>query len=262
MPVPDAIKRHDFHETDQPVVALEADREDGTSTGWHWHSRAQLLHAIEGVMVVHSAAGIWVVPPNRALWITTRLEHEVTMVGNVKMRTVYINMDAIANLPQKTCVISVSGLLRELLVAAVKIPRNYQAGTRDGNLMQLLIDEIRTSDELPLHLPTPEDARIKRVCATLVDAPDNALTIADWASELGVTSKTIHRLFIKETGMTFAQWREQARLLYALKRIASGGKIIDIAMECGYSSQSAFTAMFKRHFGAPPSSYYQDTGDL
>jgi AraC-like DNA-binding protein/mannose-6-phosphate isomerase-like protein (cupin superfamily) len=261
MPASTAIKRHHFYDTDQAVVALEADRDDGTSTEWHWHSRAQLLYAIEGVMVVRSAAGIWVVPPNRALWITPNLEHEVTMVGKVKMRTVYINMDAITSLPQKTCVIRVSNLLKELLVAAVKIPRNYLEGTRDALVMQLLIDEIRISNELPLHLPTPEDARVKRICAALIDNPDNVRTIADWAVELEITSKTIHRLFLKETSMTFAQWSEQARLLYALKKIASGDKIIDIAIDCGYSSPSAFTAMFKRHFGAPPSSYYLDTGN-
>lgn len=261
MPEPVAIQRHDFDHTDREVVSLVSDYPNGVSTGWHWHTRAQLLYAIEGVMMIRSAEGIWVVPPNRALWITAHLHHEVTMVGNVKMRTVYIDTDAIANLPKNTCVISVSGLLRELLVAATHVPRHYKTGTRDSHVMQLLLDEIRISDELPLHLPTPEEHRIKRICETLMHQPDDARTIEAWADDLGITSKTVHRLFLKETGMTFVQWREQARLLHALKKIASGDKIIDIAIDCGYSSPSAFTAMFKRHFGAPPSSYYLDAGD-
>jgi AraC-like DNA-binding protein len=261
MPAPIAIQRHDFNEKDRAVVSFISDHENGVSTGWHWHTRGQLLYAIEGVMMIRSADGIWVVPPNRALWITAHLDHEVTMVGSVKMRTVYIDMDAITNLPKKTCVISVSGLLRELLVAAAKVPRHYEENTRDSHVMQLLVDEIRISDELPLHLPTPDEPRIKRICETLIAHPDDARTIAEWANDLGIASKTVHRLFLKETGMTFVQWREQARLLHALKKIASGEKIIDIAIDCGYSTPSAFTAMFKRHFGAPPSSYYLDTGD-
>ncbi len=57
--------------------------------------------------------------------------------------------------------------------------------------------------------------------------------------------------------MTFAQWREQARLLFALRRLAHGERIIDVAFDCGYASQSAFTAMFRRHFGRPPSEFYR-----
>ncbi|WP_354317944.1 helix-turn-helix domain-containing protein [Sinorhizobium fredii] len=56
---------------------------------------------------------------------------------------------------------------------------------------------------------------------------------------------------------TFSQWREQARLLHALRRIANAERIIDIAFDCGYASQSAFTAMFRRHFGVPPSAFYK-----
>ncbi|WP_272937851.1 helix-turn-helix transcriptional regulator [Xaviernesmea oryzae] len=67
----------------------------------------------------------------------------------------------------------------------------------------------------------------------------------------------MHRLFVKETGMTFARWREQARLLFAPRTLANGERIIDVAFDCGYASQSVFTAMFKRHFDRPPSAFYR-----
>jgi AraC-like DNA-binding protein len=57
--------------------------------------------------------------------------------------------------------------------------------------------------------------------------------------------------------MTFSQWREQARLLAALKLLAEGKKGIEIALDCGYASQSAFSAMFRRHFGVSPSMFYR-----
>jgi AraC-like DNA-binding protein len=34
-------------------------------------------------------------------------------------------------------------------------------------------------------------------------------------------------------------------------------RIIDVAFDSGYASQSAFTAMFRRHFGMPPSTFYK-----
>ncbi|GFE61758.1 helix-turn-helix domain-containing protein [Geobacter sp. AOG2] len=250
-------KNLDLHNSDRPIVVLKKNYSDGASTGWHSHPRGQLLYAIEGVMLVQSAEGSWVVPSNRALWITAGLNHEVKMSGDVKMRTVYIDEVKIEALPEKTCVINVSPLLRELIVAAVQVSQSYSEESRDGRLMRLLVDELRISDVLSLHLPMPHDVRIKFICESLIDQPSDSYTAAQWSRQLGVTTKTVHRLFLKETGMTFSQWREQARLLYALRKIASGERIIDIAFDCGYASQSAFTAMFRRHFGITPSNFYR-----
>lgn len=247
----------EFHDTDRALAAMEVDYPDGTSTGLHAHPRGQLLYAIEGVMIVRSAAGSWVVPPNRALWIVAGLEHDVRMTGAVKIRTVFIDARKIGSLPAKSCVINVSALLRELIVAAVQVPADYREDSRDDRVMRLLVDELRESDVLPLHLPLPRDPRLKSICQALIDHPADSSTADQWGERLNVTAKTVHRLFVKETGMTFAQWREHARLLFALRRIASGERIIDVAFDCGYASQSAFTAMFRRHFGAPPSAFYR-----
>ncbi|MCA6122748.1 AraC family transcriptional regulator [Bradyrhizobium sp. WSM 1704] len=74
---------------------------------------------------------------------------------------------------------------------------------------------------------------------------------------LKLTSKTMHRLFAKETGMTFGEWRQQAHLLFALERLARGERVVDVALDSGYASQSAFSAMFRRHFGVPPNVSYR-----
>lgn len=246
-----------FHDTSRAMAAMEVDYPDGATTGWHAHPRGQLLYAIEGVMIVRSEEGFWVVPPSRALWMTAGLEHDVKMSGQVKIRTVFVDTEKVQHLPTKSCVIEVSPLLRELIVAAVQIPLDYREESRDDRLMRLLADEVRVSDVLPLHLPLPGEPRVKMICEKITAYPADTSTATDWARRLNVAAKTIHRLFAKETGMTFAQWREQARLLYSLQRLASGERVIDVAFDCGYASQSAFTAMFRRHFGIPPSAFYR-----
>lgn len=254
----DLTRKHlDFHDTPRMMAAMEVDYPDGASTGWHSHPRGQLLYAIAGVMIVRSAEGSWIVPPSRALWLATGLEHEVTMSGAVKIRTVFIDATTFGHLPGRSCVIEVSPLLRELIVAAVRVPLDYQDGGRDDRLMRLLADEVRESDILPLHLPEPNDPRIRQICDAIFRAPADTSTAEQWAERLNVTAKTIHRLFVKETGMTFARWRAQVRLLFALQRLANGERVIDVAFDSGYASQSAFTAMFRRQFGKPPSEFYR-----
>jgi AraC-like DNA-binding protein len=254
----DLITRHlDYHTTARPMAAMEIDYPSGASTGPHAHPRGQLLYAIEGVMIVRSPAGAWVVPPNRAVWLIAGLDHEVRMCGDVKIRTVFVDQKAAPHLPQASCVIAVSPLLRELIVAAMRVPLDYAPDTRDERLMRLLLDELPEVDVLPLHLPMPREARLRSICEALVARPDDASTVEQWARQLGITPKTVHRLFSRETGLTFAQWRQQARLLFALERLARGDRIIDVALDSGYASQSAFTAMFRKHFGVPPTAFYR-----
>jgi AraC-like DNA-binding protein len=67
--------------------------------------------------------------------------------------------------------------------------------------------------------------------------------------------RTFTRLFRQETGAGLAVWRQQVRLMAALSRLASGQPITTVAFDVGYESPSAFTAMFHRVFGMPPSAY-------
>lgn len=242
---------------DSPVAALASDYPSGTSTPRHQHPNVQLIHAVHGVMVVSTDHGQWVVPPTRGLWMPSRTDHWIRMVGHVKMRTAFIRPDAAPNLPTECIVLGISPLLRELILAAIDVAVPYEEHSRDGRLMRLLLDEVVHMPTLPLNLPRPSDARLRRICDTIATALDDDTTLAGWAGRLGVDAKTVHRLFLRETGMSFSQWRVQARLLHALERLAAGDRIVDVALDLGYSSPTAFATMFRRQFGVAPSAYFR-----
>jgi AraC-like DNA-binding protein len=109
---------------------------------------------------------------------------------------------------------------------------------------------------LPLHLQMPSDSRLLQICERLQQHLNDSSTMADWAQRLAVDVKTIQRLFVKETGMTFGQWRQQARLLRALELLATGEKVIDVALALGYESPGAFATMFRKQFGQTPSQFF------
>jgi len=223
----------------------------------HSHSKHQLLYAIEGVMVVHSALSQWTVPPSRGIWMPSGHVHSVRCVGPIKMRSVYVRPDGMAQLPNETRAVSISALLSELIKASVEITAPYAVDSREDRIMKLILDELAILPVLPLHLPQPQDPRIQTICTVLQRDPADGSTLADWSARLGLDEKTIQRLFHKETGMTFGQWRQQSRLLLALERIAVGEKIIDVAGALGYDSPSAFTTMFKKQFGKTPSNFFK-----
>ena len=246
-----------FDRTDLPVTALAEDYSSGWVTPRHQHPNAQLIHAVRGVMVVDTEYGQWIVPPTRGLWIPGGVDHTIRMVGEVKMRTAYINAAAPTELPQCCMVLKISPLLRELIIAAIDMAIPYALDSRAGRLARLLLDEIQQMGALPLHLPMPSDKRLLEICNAISSTPDDNTTATEWARRLHVDPKTIQRLFLRETGMTFGQWRTQARLLLALERLAAGDKVLNVAIDLGYESPSAFATMFKKQFGIAPSQFFK-----
>jgi len=247
----------DLDRDPMPIVTRATDYPAGHVVEPHVHARGQLIHAIHGVMMVAAEGGRWIVPPTRGLWMPAGVSHAIRCIGVVHMRSVYVRPDAAPHLPARPQAVGVSPLLRELVQAAVDVPSPYRPDSRDGRLMRLVLDELQALPELPLHLPQPTEPRLARICARILAHPEDVSTLASWARELGVDAKTIQRLFTRETGMTFGQWRQQARLLHGLERLALGEKVVDVALALGYDSPSAFAAMFKRQFGQPPSVYFR-----
>ena len=241
----------------QPVFTRATDYPEGYVVDWHQHNRGQLVYAVLGVMMVAAQGGQWIVPPTRAIWMPAGVSHLIRCVGVVHMRSLYVRPEAAPQLPTRAHAVGVSPLLRELIQAATEMEMPYVDDSRDGRLVRLLLDELHALPVLPLHLPQPADERLRRICERIAARPDDVSTLADWAEALEVDAKTIQRLFARETGMTFGQWRQQARLLHGLERLAVGDKVVDVALALGYDSPSAFAAMFKRQFGEPPSAFYR-----
>lgn len=247
----------DIDARDWSVSSSATDYPEGCFIEAHAHAKHQLIYAIEGVMVVYSASSQWTAPPSRGIWMPQGQVHSIRCVGAVKMRSVFVRPDAQLNLPLETKAVSISTLLSELIKASVDVRHPYATDSRDARVMRLILDELQVLPTLPLNLAQPTEARLQTICDALRRDPRDGSTLAEWSSRLNMDAKTIQRLFRRETGMTFGQWRQQARLLLALERIAVGEKIIDVAGELGYDSPSAFSAMFKKQFGTTPSQFFR-----
>ena len=243
----------------RPIVAMAKEFPDGHLIAFHQHSRAQLLYASSGVMTVTTNSGMWVVPPMRAVWIPDQISHQILASGQLSMRTLYVQPDVDTGLPEGCCVVSVTPLLRELILHAMDIPSLYVLDGPDGRLMNVILDQIKVMDTAPLELPLPEDLRLRKIYEHLLAEPDDNRTLEEWGKRVGATGRTLARHFRTETGMSFGQWRQQVRILEALKRLAMGEPVTTVALELGYESPSAFINMFKKALGKTPGQYFAES---
>jgi AraC-like DNA-binding protein len=239
----------------EPIVAVGNSYPAGHLHALHRHRRNQVLYASAGAMVVGTSQGTWVVPPQRAVWIPCGVNHEIRMIGEVSTRSVYLKDGVIEKASDRCQVLGVSPLLGRLLTEAVDLPVAYEADERANHIMRLIILELRSTVELPLNIPIPSHAKLKSKCRRFLAKPDAGGTIDDWAGALNMSRRAFTRLFRQETGMSLAEWRQQAIVVTALSRLSSGEPVTAVALDCGYSNAGAFSSMFRRVMSTTPTDY-------
>ena len=207
-------------------------------------------------MTVSTRLGSWVVPPQRAVWIPPGVEHWIEMSGFVFMRSLYLVPELTGSLPEACRVIHVSPLLKELIMHVVREGALQRSLPEHGRLVGFLLDQLETVDAVPLELPMPRDPRALRLAEQLRRNPGEPMPLVELAPGAGASGRTLERLFRSETGLTFGRWRQQLRLLEALRLIAAGRAITTVALDVGYESPSAFISMFKSALGTTPGRYY------
>lgn len=245
---------HVLDHTPRSVVAIGTDYPDGFLHPSHTHRRAQLLYGAKGLMKVVTNDGNWIVPPQRAVWIPPQVAHEVLYLG-VSTRSLYIEPSCIPSSKTDCQVISVSPLMRQLLMESVDVPLEYDEEGRDGVLMSLLLHELARAKELPLHIPLPIEKRLLSRCQEFLRSPDIHQSPQDWAHDLFMSERSFSRLFREQTTMSFGQWRQRACVVLALARLSAGDSITRIALDFGYESPAAFSTMFRRVLGQAPTAY-------
>ena len=240
------------------MTALAFELNHGHVIPEHVHHEDQLVYACRGVMTVRTSAGTWVVPAQRAVWIPARTPHSVVMSGAVSMRTIYLRPGMVKRLPRACGVVNVSPLLQHLIVRLCTHERLSRRSRVHANLINVLIDQLETVAAVPLQLPAPSDARAARVAATLQRNPGPDHSLAAACKLAGASKRTIERLFQQETNLSLGKWRQQLRLMRSLQLLAAGEKIASAALEAGYSTPSAFIAMFKKALGTTPRRYFEN----
>lgn len=244
-------KLHDIDHLPIPVIPLATAYPPGYLLRWHEHRRAQFLYAATGTMLVETDEGSWTVPGERAVIIPPHTRHQVRML-DVETSSLYIEPSAI-DWPLDACrVVEVGSLLRELLLAASHIDPRGGVTAREGTLLTLIMHEISTLAEVPLHIPIPTEAPFAALCRSYLADPDLSIGNAEWAASCDMSERTLGRQFKATTGMTPAAWRSRARLLAAIPLLRHQN-VSEVAARLGYATPAAFSYAFSRAFEIPPS---------
>jgi AraC-like DNA-binding protein len=239
----------------RPIVGLWRDVPMRTVVESHTHRRGQLMFCSSGVMVVQAANMSWVASPNRGVWIPPEVDHTFFPSTRIELRNLLVLPTVDVGMPAQPCFVRINALLKELIVRAVNPETSFRSDEHRERVLRLIVDELEPLEYAPLRLPEPKDNRLRRICDHIKNYPADNRTLDEWASSSGASGRTLERLFIKETGLSFANWRRQARLIHSTIRMSMGDSVLSAAIDSGYNSTSAFIDMFRRSVGETPGRY-------
>lgn len=239
------------------VRSFACDYSSGTVIEPHRHAWHQLLYASSGAMSVDAERESWMIPPGKAVFLPAGRTHSIRMWGIVAMRSLVFPAALVGpELAAERRVLSVTPLLRELILRVVDLAALDTRIPAHQRLLAVLLDEMNAAPVQPLSLPLPADARALAVARHVLADSAGAATLDLLARRYGAGRRTLERIFRAETGMSFGLWRQKVRMLDSVRLLSEGKPVTDAALDCGYASVSAFIAAFKQTFGCTPGRLY------
>ena len=216
-----------------------------------------MIFTIAGLVNVEVDSTTYVVPAGCAIWIPGMAGHRVWSDTPVRLGCLYFDKQIGDPLRDRSEVIFARLLLRELLLNAI-MEGGARPGTENAQArrMIVLLDELAAAPAKPLHLPMPTDRRARRVAVSLLEDPSQRASLEEWGNKVGASGRTIARLFAKETGMSFGNWRQHLHIRVALRGLGARQLVTHVALDLGYETASAFIAMFRRRLGTTPARYW------
>lgn len=232
--------------------------ECATPATWteHVHDTHELLWGARGVLTVEAGGGFFAVPATLGLWIPAGVVHAVKSTQGTDFYCSHISTQLAPQLaPQltsRTVAVTVPTAAQELLRHMSNFDMDDSIRKRSEQVVLGLLDVV---DARPMLLPMPSDPRLGLIARALLDDPALDRSLEEWSVHVSISVRNLSRLFHKETGMTFAQWRIHARVRVALGLLAAGYPVSSVSRRVGYNNPSAFVQVFRKVMGHTPGWY-------
>lgn len=239
----------------RPITTYTEFVQNAKCADYHSHPRAQIISCDRGVMEVVTKENIWLVNPLQSVWIASYEEHQVYFPNNVKVISAFIDKSQLKNLPKNSFAFDTTDFIKSILAKIILFSNPKRLTSKQNRIFKVFLDEIACLKPSSTYLPISHDDRVKKVTDALISNFSDKYTIDYYAGLSCVSSRTLSRLFVKELGMSFGDWKMRAKMLEAIKQLGEKKAVKDIAYELGYENVSSFIATFKKHFHTTPTSY-------
>lgn len=196
------------------VIGIAADVGSHDS-GVHRHGKGQLLYAPQGCITFAWEDAIGILPPTKAVWIPPHTPHRAVMTNVVAYRSLYFDCSRIVA-PASVTMVDVNPLLKALIDKMAFWPWDTPEASMTHSCA-LFWEEFYAARCHSFRLTIPVDRRFHGFRQQLFRPEFLPPDIDSLAATIGASTKTVTRLFKRDTGMSYQEWRQQWRLLKAIE---------------------------------------------
>jgi AraC-like DNA-binding protein/quercetin dioxygenase-like cupin family protein len=232
-------------------------------TGWHLHDVHEIEYACRGMVEVETEAGHYLLPPHQAAWIPAGLRHKATLNAGAQTLAVLFEPGLVPAGGDRVRIIAVSALLREMMLYSERWPvSRASSGVGADSFFQALgcVVAEALDEEMPLHLPVPADP-VVAAATEYTRAHLECVTVRDVTRAVGVSERTLRRMFGAHLGMSWRSYLLRARVLRAMALLGESDRsVLEVSICVGFEDVGAFARSFARHCGESPSAYKRRVG--
>lgn len=218
----------------------------------HSHPWSQIITIKSGVMAMKVEGERYLAPREFAIWIPAGVKHSSYNRRTTRFCAIDIAPEWDDGLPEKPCLLTLTPIFNAIANDFALRDLSEPETDRDMRMALVLLDQICQAPRQNTYLPTSDNKLLSQVLNALEKNPADNTSLAEWAARVYTTERTLSRRCQQDLGMGFAEWRQRLRFLHSISLLEQGKTVQDVALEVGYSSSSAFIAMFQQISGTTP----------
>lgn len=227
----------------------------------HRHAWGEFVYSFSGVMEVKLVDVHYLAPPPYGIWLPPDVEHRGLNRHEACHCSLYIAAELCGRLPNTACALTVTPLIRAILDHLRQHPPGLPRSVEEERLLEVLVDQLAGADSAGSYLPTSSDPLLTPVLSALVENPADNRSLPELARAANTTERTLMRRCQRDLGMSLAEWRQRLRVVQAMPLLEAGRTVESIALDLGYSSSSAFIAMFRKLMGITPDEFRKNAAE-
>lgn len=240
---------------DKQLITRTTKMASGYIDDFHSHPWHQIVFPRQGLLQSDIGGKSGIVPHNGMLYIPANTVHKSVAITDTQFLAIYLNPDKNIQYGGKPKSCQVNSFAKELIHLLFESNTLSQSESNITHLLMVLRDQIEVAESYEIPLLIPTDKRLFSIFAQLKKQPDLSFTLKEWAKKVGASERTLTRLCSKEFSQSFAQWRQNIRLVLSLQLLSTKMSIQEVAIESGYASDSAYVQAFKKLFNQTPRKY-------
>lgn len=197
-------------------------------------------------------------PPNYGIWIPPQTAHCSTALDDHITHYVCIRLHPVLCQRFARCckTLSVEPFFRHTVAELLQQQKMNTAHPTSTpyyrHLLQVLLDQIYMAPAYDQYLPQSNHAILEPILKKLAEPKRFKQSLQQVLADFEISERQILRLSQQELQLPISEWRNRAKIVYAIAQIRQGMAIKQIGYQLGYQHSSSFIDFFKRYTGQTP----------